>query len=112
MSERFASDGRRFGIIREASAQAYYFIGNNVIRLRSFGWVADIMLALVLAASGCSTTAGALGGGKAERTTSASREPLIRLQHDRPVGIDLSKEHEAPRDKVIPLEVEFAMRNK
>jgi hypothetical protein len=83
-----------------------------VIRLSAFGWLADIMLPLALAASGCSTTSGILGGGKAERTTSTSGEPLVRLQHDHPEGIDLSDEHEAPSDKVIPLEVEFATRNK
>ena len=47
-----------------------------------------------------------------QRTTGANAEPLVRLQHDRPQGIDLSKDHEVPPDKVIPLEVEFAMRNK
>jgi hypothetical protein len=82
-----------------------------MIRLRSFRWSANIMLAFALAASGCSTTSGVLGG-KVERTTSASGEPLVRLQHDRPEGIDLSEDHDAPPDKVIPLEAEFAMRNK
>jgi len=74
-----------------------------MIRLRPFGWSANIMLAFALAACGCST---------AERTTSASGEPLVRLLHDHPEGIDLSKDHGAPQDKVIPLEAEFAMRNK
>jgi hypothetical protein len=83
-----------------------------MIRLRSFRWLASIGLAFALAASSCSTTTGVIGGGAAERTTSASGEPLVRLQHDRPEGIDLSKEHDAPTDVVIPLEVEFAMRNK
>ena len=36
----------------------------------------------------------------------------MRLEHDRPEGLDLTKAHDAPEDKVIPLEVEFAMRNK
>jgi subtilase family serine protease len=69
------------------------------------------MLAFALAASGCSTMSDVLGG-KAERTTSTSGSPLVRLQHDHPEGIDLSKDHNAPPDKVIPLEAEFAMRNK
>jgi subtilase family serine protease len=87
-----------------------------MIRLRSFRWSANIMLAFVLAASGCSSTSGVLGGGgMGERTTSASGEALVRLQHDHPEGIDLSNlssRFNAPADKVIPLEVEFAMRNK
>jgi hypothetical protein len=83
-----------------------------VSRPRSLGWFAGTALVLVFAASGCSSTSGVLGGGQAERTTSAGGEPLVRLQHDHPEGIDLSKEHDAPTDKVIPLEVEFAMRNK
>ena len=84
--------------------------GDIMLRLRLFGWPANIMLAFTLVASGCSTMSGT--GGKGERTTSASGEPLVRLQHDRPEGIDLSKDHDAPLDKVIPLEAEFAMRNK
>ena len=79
-----------------------------MLRLRSFVWWCNIMLAFALAASGCSTTS----GGTAERTVSASGQPLVRLQHDRPEGIDLSLDHDAPLDKVIPLEVDFAMRNK
>ena len=71
-----------------------------------------IILIGAFAASGCSGTGGVLGIGKAERTTAANGEPLVRLQHDRPEGIDLSKQHEAPEDRVIPLEVEFATRNK
>jgi subtilase family serine protease len=69
------------------------------------------VLVLALGANGCSV-GGATFGGKAERTTSASGEPLVRLQHDRPEGIDLSQAHEVPPDKVIPLEIEFAMHNK
>jgi subtilase family serine protease len=65
---------------------------------------------LALAACACSATGGVIGS--TERTTSPAGEPLVRLQHDRPQGIDLSMKHEAPADKVIPLEVEFAMRNK
>jgi len=83
-----------------------------MIRSRSFGRLANIMLVFVLAASGCSTSS---GGGGMERTTSASGEPLVRLQHDRPESVDLSNlgaRFEAPADRVIPLEVEFAMRNK
>jgi Pro-kumamolisin, activation domain len=91
--------------------QAYYFARFVMVRLRSSGCLVYVILVLALFASGCSAT-GVLGGAKAERTTSASGEPLVRLQHDRPEGIDLSKEHDAPPDKVIPLEVEFAMRNK
>jgi subtilase family serine protease len=83
-----------------------------VSRLRSLRWLASITLIFPLAASGCSATSGILGGGQAARTTSASGEPIVRLQHDHPEGIDLSKEHNAPPDKVIPLEIEFAMRNK
>jgi hypothetical protein len=86
-----------------------------MIRLKSSGRLAVIMPALALAASGCSTTSGVLGGGTAERTSSAGGEPLVRLQHDRPEGIDLSnlgERFEAPADRVIPLEVEFAMRKK
>jgi hypothetical protein len=67
--------------------------------------------ALALGAAGCSTT-GAISGGRAQRTTSASGEPLVRLEHDRPEGLDLTQAHDAPEDKVIPLEIEFAMRNK
>jgi hypothetical protein len=74
-------------------------------------WLAAIILAAALGASGCSA-GGMLGGGTTERTTSPSGEPLVRLQHDRPEGMDLSKEHDAPVDKVIPLEVDFAMHNK
>jgi hypothetical protein len=77
----------------------------------SFGWLVGLVLASALGANGCST-GGGFGGGNAERTTSVSGEPLVRLQHDRPEGIDLSLDHEAPADKVIPLEIEFAMRNK
>jgi subtilase family serine protease len=69
------------------------------------------MLVSAVTAGGCSVEGGAFGA-KAERTTSTSGEPLVRLQHDRPEGIDLSKDHDAPADTVIPLEVEFAMRNK
>jgi hypothetical protein len=89
--------------------------GKSVTRHAFSGWLPAIILALALGASGCSATGGALGGGNAERTTTASGEPLVRLQHDRPEGIDLSNlgsRYEAPRDRVIPLEVEFAMRNK
>jgi hypothetical protein len=99
------------GLFAEISVQAYYFINDIMRRLRSFVWWRNVMLAFALAASGCSTTSGILGG-KAERTMSVSGEPLVRLQHDRPEGIDLTKDHHAPPDKVIPLEVEFAMRNK
>ncbi len=84
-----------------------------MIRHAFYHWLPAIILALELGASGCSTTTSALGGGgNVQRTTSANAEPLVRLQHDRPQGIDLSRDHEAPPDKVIPLEVEFAMRNK
>jgi hypothetical protein len=86
-----------------------------MIRLKSSGRLAVIMPALALAASGCSTTSGVLGGGTAERTSSAGGVPLVRIQHDRPEGIDLSnlgERFEAPADRVIPLEVEFAMRKK
>jgi hypothetical protein len=86
--------------------------GVTVSRFRSFGWFATITLVFAFAASGCSATSGVLGGGQAERTTTASGEPIVRLQHDHPEGIDLSKEHNAPTDKVIPLEIEFALRNK
>lgn len=71
-----------------------------------------IIVAWALSAGGCSGTGGVLGKGNAERTTSATGEPLVRLQHDRPEGIDLTKDHDAPVDKVIPLEVELATRNK
>jgi subtilase family serine protease len=80
-----------------------------VIRFTFFGCLAAIVLALAVA--GCSTTGG-LGGSNAERTTSPSGEPLVRLQHDRPQDIDLSTAHDAPPDKVVPLEVEFATHNK
>jgi kumamolisin len=67
----------------------------------------------MLGAAGCATVAGGpFGGGDGQRTTSGSSEAIVRLQHDRPQDIDLSKDHPAPPDKVIPLEVEFAMRNK
>ncbi len=69
-----------------------------------------LMLALTIGASGC--TGMGVSGGRGEERTTPSGEPLVRLQHDRPEGIDLSKEHDAPLDKVIPLEVEFATRNK
>ena len=36
----------------------------------------------------------------------------MRLEHDRPEGMDLTQAHDAPEDKVIPLEIEFAMHNK
>jgi hypothetical protein len=83
-----------------------------MVGLRSFQRWACILFAFAVASSGCSTTPGVLGGGAAQRVTNASGERLVRLQHDRPEGIDLSKEHDAPVDKVIPLEVEFAMRDK
>jgi hypothetical protein len=83
-----------------------------MVSLRSSqGW-GYVVVAFALVASGCSTTSGILGGGEAARTTSTRGEPLVRLQHDRPEGIDLSKDHDVPADNVIPLEVEFAMRNK
>jgi hypothetical protein len=91
--------------------QAYYFAEGAMIRFRPFGRLTNIMLAFALAASACSTASSVLGG-KAERTVSANGEPLIRLQHDHPEGIDLSQDHDAPADKVIPLEIDFAMRNK
>jgi subtilase family serine protease len=69
-----------------------------------------MMLVSAIGASGCFSMGG--GSGNGGRMTSASGEPLVRLQHDRPQGMDLSKEHNAPEDKVIPLEVEFAMRDK
>jgi hypothetical protein len=84
-------------------------------RFRLFGWLADLILASALAASGCSTTSGVLGGAPGGRTTSATGEPVVRLQHDHPEGVDLSnlgERFDAPADIVIPLEVEFAMRNK
>lgn len=99
-------------IIRQTVLLAYYFPVKIVGRLRSLGWSASITLVLAYAASGCSATSGVLSGGQGERTTSAGGEPLVRLQHDHPEGIDLSKEHDAPTDKVIPLEIEFATRNK
>jgi len=68
-------------------------------------------IAIAVAATGCSSS-GVLGGGSGERTTSDTGEPLVRLQHDHPQGIDLSIQHDVPTDKVIPLEVEFATRNK
>jgi hypothetical protein len=86
-----------------------------MIQFRCFPYLAFTFAAAALAASGCSTSSGLSGGSNAERTTSASGEPFVRLQHDRPEGIDLSNlgsRYEAPADKVIPLEVEFAMRNK
>jgi hypothetical protein len=83
----------------------------SVIRQISSPWLAAILLTLAIGASGCSGQ-GSMLGESAPRTTSATGEPLVRLQHDRPEGIDLSKQHDAPADKVIPLEVEFAMRNK
>jgi len=77
-----------------------------------FDCIAAILLAaLPLGATGCSA-AGMMAGGQGRPTTSTSGEPLVRLQHDRPEGIDLTLAHEAPEDKVIPLEVEFATRNK
>ncbi len=66
---------------------------------------------VALAICGCSSS-GLLGTGPTERTTNAQGEPLVRLQHDRPEGLDLDKDHEAPPDKIIPLEVEFATQNK
>jgi kumamolisin len=81
-----------------------------VIRHAFSDWLPAILLILALGAAGCSTTGAMLG--TEESTTNASGEPLVRLQHDHPEGIDLSKEHDAPVDTVIPLEVEFAMRNK
>ena len=83
-----------------------------MIRQAFSHWLRVTILALAIAVSGCSATGGL--GGNAEHTTSASGEPLVRLQHDRP-DIDLSylsARFNAPTDKVIPLEVEFAMRNK
>jgi kumamolisin len=77
-----------------------------MIRLTSLRWLAGLMLALALVAGGCSAT-----GGPAAATTNAQGEPLVRLPHDHPEGIDLSLDHAAPEDKVIPLEVEFAMRD-
>lgn len=78
----------------------------------AFPWLTSIALALAVGASGCSGTRGLLGSGSEERATTASGERLVRLRHNRPEGIDLSKEHEAPPDIVIALEVEFATRNK
>jgi pseudomonalisin len=78
-------------------------------------WLTAIIPALVLAVSGCSGTSGGVIGGSAAGTPSAGGEPVVRLQHDHPEGIDLSNlgsRFEAPADKVIPLEVDFAMRNK
>jgi subtilase family serine protease len=91
--------------------QAYYFAEGAMIRFKPFDRLTNIMLAFALAASACSTASSVLGG-KAESTVSASGESLVRLQHDRPEGIDLSNDHDAPPDKVIPLEIDFAMRNK
>ena len=72
---------------------------------------AILLIALALGATSCSTI-GEISGGKSQRTTGANGEPLVRLEHDRPEGIDLTQAHDAPEDKVIPLEVEFAMQNK
>jgi hypothetical protein len=83
-----------------------------VFRHTLLGCLAVIVLVFAVAVVGCSSTTGVLGGGNAERTTNPSGEPLVRLQHDRPEDIDLSTAHDAPPDKVVPLEVEFATRNK
>jgi hypothetical protein len=66
-----------------------------------------IAAAFALSMGGCSGQ-----GVTAQSTTSSGGQPIIRLQNDRPRDIDLSKAHDAPADKVIPLEIDFAMRNK
>ena len=84
-----------------------------MIDLRASLSLAFITVVFAIAACGCSTGLGTSGGG-AGNFTSAGGEPVVRLQHDHP-EIDLtnySTRFDAPADKVIPLEVEFAMRNK
>jgi hypothetical protein len=51
------------------------------------------------------------GAASSTSTTNAAGEPIVRLQNDRPKGVDLTLDHEAPRDRVIGLELEFALRN-
>jgi Pro-kumamolisin, activation domain len=70
-------------------------------------------LGLVIAAAFALSMGSCSGQGvTAQRTTSSGGQPIVRLQNDRPRDVDLSKAHDAPADKVIPLEIDFAMRNK
>jgi hypothetical protein len=66
-----------------------------------------IAAAVALSIGGCSAA-----GVNTQSTTPPGGQPIVRLQNDRPRDIDLSKAHDAPSDKVIPLEIDFAMRNK
>ncbi|HKV53148.1 MAG TPA: protease pro-enzyme activation domain-containing protein [Candidatus Binataceae bacterium] len=87
---------------------------NPRLRVATRGWFRPrrrrlaiaIVAVLALVTSGCS-----MSGSNAESTTGAGGEALTRLPNNRPTGIDLSKAHPAPSDKVIGLEIEFAMRN-
>ena len=96
-------------MIRMTNASGERCLLGKSVPDRAFFLLTLLIVALAVGASGCSGTGGA---ANPQRTTSATGEPLVRLQHDRPEGIDLTKEHDAPVDKVIALEVEFATRNK
>jgi Pro-kumamolisin, activation domain len=92
--------------------------GETVIRHFLAGGLPAIALVVVFGGSGCSTTGvtstGGTSGGQATQPAGIGGEAVVRLQHDHP-EIDLSnygRRFDAPSDKVIPLEVEFAMRNK
>jgi Pro-kumamolisin, activation domain len=71
-----------------------------------------IFVVLMVAAWSCAAGGGPFRSGKGASTTNAGGEPIVRLQNNRPKDIDLSLDHGAPRDKMIGLEVEFAVRNK
>jgi subtilase family serine protease len=71
--------------------------------------VAAIGAAIALGCAGCA----AVQQCAPPRTgnVSTTGEAVVRLPHDRPTGMELCTYHPTPEDKVIQLELEFAMRN-
>ena len=65
---------------------------------------------LVMALVAPLTIGGCSGVGKVARSAIGG-EPVVRLLNDHPQNLDLTNAHTAPADKIIGLEVEFAMRN-
>jgi hypothetical protein len=80
--------------------------GAKTLLRRIFG---ALMLAAVIGGvsvsnPGCS--ASNIGGGEAQQ------QPVTRLAGQHPKNVDLSYDHPAPDDRVIEMELHFAMRNK
>jgi subtilase family serine protease len=76
---------------------------SNPDQRMSLSILASLVVLLSVLVAGCASSQ--------NDDTTASGEPVVRLSQNNPTNVDLRHDHAVPRDKMLELEVDFAMRN-